>query len=118
MKGVKASYPFFQEDDNKYLKGAREATTAEWKLLARYEKTHKLMDAARIDDGFQDRPGYRAGGGAASGADAYADNVDHSAFKNPRLEEERVRITNKYASSEKTGKSTITQRVFDAEQKY
>ena len=36
------SYPFFQDDagaGNKYFEPAREATEAEWKLLARYEET-------------------------------------------------------------------------------
>lgn len=43
------TYPFFQEDSgvgNRYFKEAREATDAEWKLLARYEETQRNINLA------------------------------------------------------------------------
>ena len=48
-------YPFFQPDlgeNNKYLKEARKATDAEWKLLARYKKTTKLVKDAHMDEDY------------------------------------------------------------------
>ena len=62
---VIAQYPFFQPDlgeGQKYLKGARKATDAEWKLLARYKKTTKLITDAHMDEDYQSRPGYKKKG--------------------------------------------------------
>jgi hypothetical protein len=49
-------------DHQKYLKGARKATDAEWKLLARYKKTAKLVNDAHIYEDYQSRPGYKIKG--------------------------------------------------------
>jgi len=49
-------------EGNKYLKGARKATDAEWKLLARYKKTTKLVKDAHMDEDYQSRPGYKKKG--------------------------------------------------------
>ena len=49
-------YPFFAIED-KYTKGGRKATDAEWKLLARYEKTRQLVDQTGIDEEYLKRPG-------------------------------------------------------------
>jgi hypothetical protein len=62
---VIAQYPFFQPDlgeGQKYLKGARKATDAEWKLLARYKKTTKLVNDAHMNEDYQSRPGYKKKG--------------------------------------------------------
>ena len=48
-------YPFFAIED-KYAKDGRKATDAEWKLLARYEKTRQLVDQTGIDEEYLKRP--------------------------------------------------------------
>ena len=39
------------------MKGGRKATDAEWKLLARYEKTRQLVDQVGLDEEYLKRPG-------------------------------------------------------------
>lgn len=48
---VIGQYPFFAIDD-KYAANARKATEAEWKLLARYNKTKVMVDDAGIDEDY------------------------------------------------------------------
>lgn len=62
---VLEQYPFFQKnigDDLKYLKKARKATDAEWRLLARYDKTKKLITDVNLNESKLERVGYKKHG--------------------------------------------------------
>jgi hypothetical protein len=105
-------------DNQKYLKGARKATDAEWKLLARYKKTTKLVNDAAMDEDYQSRPGYKKKGHELV-TEYQEKEEDAPVVINPRLHVERNYIdTESNIKIQSGAKRSVVDRVFAQEKAY
>lgn len=99
------------------MKNARKATDAEWKLLARYKKTTKLVKDAHMDEDYQSRPGYKVAGKDL--VTAYEERQEERVVINPRLHVERNYIDTESNIKIQGGtKRSIVDRVFAQEKAY